>query len=234
MRRSKRSTSVLEELRRAAARRVMPRMASTSSPHDGVRCSFEPHGVEVVPAGAQGLGQRLLGRLQARGAQGVLEDGGAQRLPLAAARVHEQGAPEVERDGPQHGPRVPDGIRPPTAASPCEGAAAAVERPTRRAARRGVRHSAAAAPSRAAQTAGDGRSTSMRLRSMLPQAGHISDRVSRGAPSGVRKRWRHSPHSYSLLPGIVVLPSSKPRLYSYPFEYRFVSRVNARCPCGVQ
>lgn len=42
---------------------------------------------------------------------------------------------------------------------------------------------------------------------MLPQAGHMSVLTSSGAPSGVRKRWRHWPHWYSLLPDIVVLPS---------------------------
>jgi hypothetical protein len=52
---------------------------------------------------------------------------------------------------------------------------------------------------------------------MLPQAGHMSDRVSCGAPSGVRKRWRHSLHSYSLLPG-TWYSLQEPRFYSYPLS----------------
>ena len=43
------------------------------------------------------------------GRERVAQDPLAALLALAPARVHEQGVPEVERDGPQHDPRVPDG-----------------------------------------------------------------------------------------------------------------------------
>ena len=201
MRRSKRSTSGVGELGwQLDAKGTEDGVDEFGAGRRAVLAG--PDGVEVVPAGAQRLGERVVCCLQPGRAQRVREHGSPQLFALAAARVHEQGAPEVERDGPQHGPSVPEDVRV-TSRTPLS------RRTPRRKTRpryetfvsRGVCQSSADAPSRATQTAGAGLWTSMRLRSMLPHAGHMSSRASRGAPSGVRKRWRHSPHWYSLLPG---------------------------------
>ena len=155
----------------------------------------------------------------------------AQLFAFAPARVHEQRAPEVERDGPQHEPRVPDGMRPPRRAAPWRRGRGRPSRPQDACVSRGARQSPAGAPSRLAHDGGGGRSTSVRLRSMLPHAGHISGRVSCGAPSGARKLWRHSPHSYSCCQASWYSLQEATRVF-IPIPYRFVSRVKPGTPVG--
>ena len=176
-----------------------------------------PDGVEVVPAGAQRVGQRQVGGPQSGRAQGVREHGGAQRLPRAAARVHEQGAPEVERDGPQHDPSVPDEIgreSPPAQAgrgAPCETSGR-----YETVVLCGVRQSSADAPSRATRSG--------RRRPLDVQEVEV-DASARGA----HERPRITRHSFRCTEAVATFatlilaaarhrgtPFKKPRLHSYP------------------
>ena len=210
MRRSKRSTSGVEQLvRQPDAERGEDGVDELAAGRRAVLVRPDP--VEVVPAGAQRLVQRRGAEACSPAARSVSASTAARSSSRSRPRASTNRVLQKSNvTALSMTPSVPD--RTPRAVAPAEAARGrwreTAGRATRPWSRAASRQCSAGVPSRGDPARPErGRSTPMRLRSMLPHAGHMSVRVSRGAPSGVRKRWRHSPHWYSLLPGIVVLPS---------------------------
>ena len=165
----------------------------------------DPETVEEVVAALQRVVDGRGRGLRRDAADLFPQDRSAAVLALPAARVHEERVPVVEGDCFQHGLSVADGGGRTGTAWAAKTAGHGLRgrwRPRSERQEASLSGTRQRSPdwtgSRARKTAGWGRSTTMMVRSMLPQLGHINMRESTTSPSGARNRCPHSPHEYSL------------------------------------